>query len=584
MKKWLMVLVPLLVLAALIAWRFGQKNAEGADQAGQRGGRMRGAATVELSTVGLRDIRKTFQATGNVESMQNVKISPRLTGRIEYLQVREGDRVKQGQVLVRIAGSTTRPPPSASAQADLRLAEQSYAAQLAASSATVEDAQGKIESSGATVSNAQSGINSAQANLDNATAKYNRTTELHSKGFVSAQEVDNARTAVSMQQAAVETAKGQLKAAQAAQSSAQAQKKSAEQQAVIAKMKADAGVDSARARVEQANTALASALAQQRSAEQQTAITRAKADADLESARARIEQAGAALENARASTQSPAFRQSLEALKAGIDAARASLDSAQAKLNDTELRSPLDGVITARTQDPGTLASPGQPILTIQSLNHIWVTIAVPDDVCAKLRLNQPATVAFDALDGRSFPARIAQINPSADLQSRQFAVRVVLDNTGGRFSPGMFARVTVVTEQAEQAPAVPREAVQQDREGSYVMTAGEDGIARRQAVVTGLNDADWVVIVAGVQPGQQVVTMSAMPLRDGQEVQVNSGQRRPGRERPAAEGGTAERGPRPGMQRGGSDGRDGSPQGGSRGSGEGGAESRAPRGGRSGE
>jgi len=659
MKKVLLVLIPLLVLGGLIFWRFTQKkSAEGSPMGG---GMMRGGpASVELAEAQLRDIMKTFQATGTVESMQNVKISPRVSGRIDFLEAREGDRVAQGQVLVRIDASDVRAQvrqqeaqlaeakyrlaqtqlnqgPTdiavatqirqqeaglasaraelrqaeqtyaaqlesikaslddaknkidnaaaavASAEADQRLAEQSYAAQLAANDASVEDAQGKIENVNAAVANAQSGINSAQANLDNAIAKRDRTVELFKKGFVSAQEVDNAKTAVTVQQAGVETAKGQLKAAQAALNSAQAQKKSTEQQAAIAKMKADAARDSANARVTQAKTSLASAQAQQRSIEQQTAITRANAEANVTAADSRVEQATASLENARASTQSPAFRQSLEALKAGVEAARASLDSAKAKLNDTVLRSPLDGVVTARAQDPGALASPGQSILTIQSLNHIWVTVAVPEEVCMKVHLSQPATAAFDALGGKIYAARVAQVNPSADLQSRMFIVRVVLDNRNHTFSPGMFAKVTLITEQAKDAVAVPREAVKQDRDGSsYVFVKEDDGNAHQQAVTTGLSDSDWISITSGLKPKQEVVTMSAMPLRDGQA--ISDGQGRRGRDGP---GGGQWQGRPGGGERGGGR-REGEPGGASsrrpnRGGPEGGAGSQS-RGSRNGE
>ena len=342
---------------------------------------------------------------------------------------------------------------------------------------------------------------------------------------------------MNVQQSSVETAKGQLQAATAALSSAQAQKRSVEQQTAIATVKADTGQDSARAKVTQTKAAMKAAMAQQRSAEQQASITRAKADADLAAARSRIEQAKAALDYARANAkQSPAFRQNLEALRAGVDVARASLDSTLAKRSDTVLRSPLDGVVTARSQDPGAMASPSQPILTVQSLNHIWISIAVPEEVCVKVHLNQPATITVDALGGKVFPARVAQVNPSADLQSRQFTVRVVLKNDKQLFSPGMFAKVTLITEQADHVLAVLLEAVKQDTDGGkyvFVQEAqqGENGrmmqVAKQQPVVAGISDANWVA-VTGLLPTQKVVTMSASPLRDGQP--IDTGERRRGR------------------------------------------------------
>lgn len=293
-------------------------------------------------------------------------------------------------------------------------------------------------------------------------------------------------------------------------------------------------------------------------------ITRGKAHADVESAQAKVAQAKAALEYAKANLKAtPAFQQNLEALRAGVGAAQAGLDGARAKLDDAVLRAPLDGVVSARTQDPGGLASPSQPILTIQSLNAVWVTIGVPDTVCTRLRLGQPATVTFDALGGVKLTGRIAQINPSADAQNRQFTVRVAVDNAAKTIDPGMFAQVTIVTAQAKHVLVVPIEAVRTDDTlGSYVIIAkpgapkgasggapgggkpdgapaaapgGAPGGAPKieistavfTPVVTGLTDETWTEVRVGLTPKDKVVTMSAMTVNDGQAIRAGGGRTR---------------------------------------------------------
>lgn len=517
MKKWLLIIIPVLIVAGLIIWRLGQKQGQNARPAGAG----RAAASVEIVTPQLRTIQKTYQATGNVESMQNVIISPKVTGRIEYLQVRQGDTVKENQVLVRIDQSQIQtevrqqqgnlaeakyrlaqaqlnqlPTNTAistqirqqqanltSMQADQIQTEKTRAAQDESSKASIEDAQSKIDNANATVSNANAQLKSAQANLENATTKYNRLASLYQQGYIAAQDVDDAKTEMNVQQSVVETAQGQ---------------------------------------VQSAGAALKSAMAQKRSAVQQAAITQAKSDADIAAAQARVAQAKASLESAQANAQqSPAFQQNIEALRASVAVAKASLDSTMSKLADTVLRSPMDGVITARSQDPGALASAGQPILTVQSLNHIWLTISVPEEVCQNIHLTQSANVTFDALGSDVFIGKIAQINPSADLTSRQFTIYIVLDNAKHRFTPGMFAKVTIVTAQALNALAVPLEAIDQDTDNSsYVMVAGDDKKAHKRPVITGVSDANWTAILAGLTMKEKVITMSAMPLRDGQSIQ----------------------------------------------------------------
>jgi len=129
MKRWRKVLVLALVLGLglLIVWRIGQKNAEVAGQAAQRAARMKGPAVVTLAPVQIRDISSMFEGTGSVEAPLSVKIAPKLTGRIDYLVVHEGDRIHKGQVLVKIDSTeveaNVQQAMAALAEAQYRLAQ-----------------------------------------------------------------------------------------------------------------------------------------------------------------------------------------------------------------------------------------------------------------------------------------------------------------------------------------------------------------------------------------------------------------------------------------------------------------------------
>src|SRR6266571_1958144 len=251
MKRWILVLVPLLVLGWLIGWRVNEKTAEVAAQNKMRAARMKAPTVVAVAAARVRDIAPTFESVGGVEAPFNVKIACKTTGRIDYLQVREGDRVTQGEVLVRIDPSEieaqVRQQQAAVAEAESRLAQavatenpmnvsvstqisqqqavlgsakaeynqvkQNYDAQVAAAEAAVTDAEGRVNNAEAAIANAQAAIRSAQANLNNAKAKYNRVNGLYQQGFIAAQDVDDARTAADVQQGALDVAGGQLDAA-----------------------------------------------------------------------------------------------------------------------------------------------------------------------------------------------------------------------------------------------------------------------------------------------------------------------------------------------------------------------------------
>jgi RND family efflux transporter MFP subunit len=518
MKRWAAVGVPVLILAGLIGWRVKMKADAEAALTGGHGPR---TAIVSVTPVRAQDVVQTYESIGNVESPLNVKLAPNVTGRIEFLQVREGDPVKQGQVLVRIDASEveadvrqaranvaeaesrlaqariTQAPANVSvsseirqqeaalstAKADLQQAQQDYNAQIAAANAAVADAQGKIAAADAAIGNAQAGIRNAQANLSNAQARYDRINGLYKQGFTAAQDVDDARTAVQVQQGAVDVAKGQLNAAQAQRDSAVAQKKAAEQQARIAKN---------------------------------------KGNADIAAAKARVKQAQAALDTARANTaQTPAYAQNLAALEASVDVARAGLKNAEAQLANTVLRAPMDGYVTARYADPGSIASSSQPVLAIQAIRQVYVTFPAPEDVAHTIQPGTPATVRFDAVPGKSYVAKVAAVNPAADPESRQFTVRLAMDNAAGQIKPGMFARVSMVTSRVKDALVVPREAVDETETGATVTVVGPNDVAETRIVALGPRDANVVAVKHGLRAGERVVTLSANPVKDGDTVKV---------------------------------------------------------------
>ncbi len=518
--RWVLILLFCVLAIGGIAWKYENNSSDLQKQKTDLAARHKAPTLVTLVRVQRRDLVGTFSAEGNIEAPLDVKIAPKVTGRIELLQVHEGDHVKKGQVLARLDKSQveaavqqaqanlaqaqfqlaqaqlTQVPTNVgistqirqqkagvnSAQADYEQVKTNYDAQLAAANAGTLDVQGRIESANAGIESAHASIASAQSNLDNATTRLNRTLALYKQGFVAAQDVDDAKAAVSVQQANVTVAQAQLKSVQAQLKSAQAQKQATEQQASIVKT---------------------------------------KGKADIEAAQARLTQSQASLESATAnSAQTKAYQQSLAALQAAVDAAKAALANAISQRADTVLTSPLDGVVTGRYADPGAMASSSQPIVAVQFIDQVWATIAVPDNVCAVLHLGQPATICFDALPGKTFTASIVQLNPAADPTSRQFTVRVILRNDHGLLKPGMFANVILETAHVPAALVVPREAVHRDRDGSqYAMVLAGDGTAQKRTVLIGASDTNYLQVHSGLAKGEQVVTLSPMPLTDGQPI-----------------------------------------------------------------
>src|SRR5262249_9779445 len=152
----------------------------------------------------------------------------------------------------------------------------------------------------------------------------------------------------------------------------------------------------------------------------------------------------------------------------------------------------------------------------------LWVTVPVQEEVSTKITSGRIADVAFDALPGRKFKGSVVQLNPSSDPMSHQLIMRLSIDNSQNLIKPGMFARVQMELDRSKSAIAVKREAVQYDKKGPYVTVVDADNAAHKRPVVLGASDAEGFAVISGLAPGERVVILSAVPVKNGQTVRVS--------------------------------------------------------------
>lgn len=511
-SKWLFAIIPIAILGLLINARFKEIAKTEAEAGAEAGARRGGAASVEIATAQSIPIVQTIETIGTVTAEFTVNLSPRTAGRITYLEVREGESVKPGQLLARIdpeqanagvlsarasvnesrsrlaqAQATTQAnriqveqniqqarAEATYAKAALTQVQKSAEARIAAANATIKQSAGAVKSAEADLKNRKAQVTSSQANLDNAKLKLDRAQSLYQKGYVSAQDLDNAKAAYASAKADHDVKVGDIDAA-------------------------DADLDTAKARNE-ADKAALNAL-------------KATTEAEIESARARLSQANSALTTAEANrAQLPANEANINALRAGVDAADAQLQSADSQRSDTEIRSTIAGTVTKRTADPGAIASPGQPLITIESTDLLYVDANIPITDSGKIQKGDRVSIAIDGLPDSEINARIDQIVPSADAQDRQILVRIRIPNQENTIKPGMFAKVKIETMRVDADIVVPFDAVKK----GTVMVVNSDGKAEQRDVQVGERDQNNIQILSGVAVGEKVIVLSFSPVKDG--------------------------------------------------------------------
>ena len=209
-----------------------------------------------------------------------------------------------------------------------------------------------------------------------------------------------------------------------------------------------------------------------------------------------------------------------ENAKFDLDALRAAYDRARLELSYTEIRAPIDGVVSARHIKVGNTIAQNEPTFRVTNLDPLVAYVHIPEKEFRKLAPQQTADVVVDALGGERFTGTISRISPTEDPKTGTFRARVEVPDTSRRLKPGMFARVNIMYERRENALQLPRAAiVDEDGAQSVFIIAGNKAEQRR--VTTGLTNNGWVEVVKGLDGSESVVVVGQGGLKTGTDVKV---------------------------------------------------------------
>ncbi len=225
--------------------------------------------------------------------------------------------------------------------------------------------------------------------------------------------------------------------------------------------------------------------------------------------------------------------------KAVLDSDAASLKSAiaqvveqQATIAKKTIRAPFSGRTGIQYVNEGQYINPGDKIVTLQTLDPIYVDFAMPQQVLAKLAVGQPVTITSDSYPGQIFMGKITTIDPKVDPTTRNVQVEVTLPNPRQQLLPGMFTQVTVNTGQPQRYLTLPQTAISFNPYGEIVFLIKESGkdqhgnpqyVVSQSFVTVGETRGDQVAVLSGLKEGDYVVTSGGIKLKNGSAVVVNN-------------------------------------------------------------
>ncbi len=244
----------------------------------------------------------------------------------------------------------------------------------------------------------------------------------------------------------------------------------------------------------------------------------------LDEARTKYNVAKSAYDLALNSLQQKTWENEIALAEAQVRQAEATLNLTKAQLANLTITSPLNGGVTKRYVDPGTMVKDTTPILTIMDLAEVKMVVNVTEREFVRLKKDQSVKVIVTAFPERLFPGRIEIITPALELQSRTAEVQIAIPNPGYILKPGMFGRVEIILRSQPQAVLVPVQALVSQDDKDYAFVVQEERVYRRP-VHKGLIKDTAVEVIKGIEPGELVVISGHAQLREGMKVRIAGSQ-----------------------------------------------------------
>ncbi|BAU11931.1 efflux transporter, RND family, MFP subunit [Leptolyngbya sp. NIES-3755] len=428
----------------------------------------------------------TISANGTIKPQRTINLSPKTSGYLKQLLVKEGDRVQEGQIVAymddsNLQGQLTQSRAQlAQQEANLnKLINGNRSEDIAQSEAQLTEAQAKLQqvqtgNRPEDIAQAQAQLSKAQADLRAAEDDLQRNQSLATAGAISAQTVVQKRSARDAAQAAVNQAQSALRLQQ--------------------------------------NGSRSEEIAQ---------------------ARSQVEQRQQALNLLRAGSRP----EDIEAARAQVEAARGALQTIQTQLNDTVIKAPFTGVVTKKYSDPGSFVTPttagssveGSASNSILTLASTYQVVAYLDESnVAQVKVGQPVKIKADSYPDRTFNGTVSQVAAQATTTSNvtSFEVQVGLESAAQELlKVGTNAEVEFQVGQLNNAIFVPSAAIVRQQNGTGVYVLGQDKkpvlkpveigttVDEQTEVKTGLSQNDQVLV--SFPPGSEPKAQVRGPLGD---------------------------------------------------------------------
>ena len=245
---------------------------------------------------------------------------------------------------------------------------------------------------------------------------------------------------------------------------------------------------------------------------------------DLDTAQAALVQAQAAFDTASKhleSMQKVNREAELKTAQGNLTSAEGKYKAAAAQVSYTEIRSPINGVVTDRPLYAGETPSGGSPLITVMDTSSLLAKAHIAQSLAQHLKLGDEATISVPGI-ADPVPAKVALISPALDPGSTTIEIWLKADNKKGALKVGTPVKVSITGRTAENVLKVPVSSILTGENGSKsVMVIGSGSTAQKKSVQTGIQDGDDIQITQGLTAADMVITTGSYGLDKGTRVKI---------------------------------------------------------------
>jgi membrane fusion protein (multidrug efflux system) len=219
----------------------------------------------------------------------------------------------------------------------------------------------------------------------------------------------------------------------------------------------------------------------------------------------------------------------------------AQVEAQRALIAQKTIRAPFSGVLGLRKVNLGQFVNPGDPIVTLQSMDPIFLDFSLPEQRVGQVTEGTQIRATVDALPGQTFEGKVTAIEPLVDASTRNFKVQATLPNPDNNLRPGTFAHVGFDSGGVRKVVVIPQTAVSFNPYGNAVFViskvkraegekdmqgqplTGDKLIVKQRFIKTGATRGDLIAVTEGLKPGERIATSGLLKLRNDAEVTINN-------------------------------------------------------------